>query len=95
MAPGPVVAPQMTFGFGLNDPAAKGRLEGRKNFGSSIVVAVVSAGVEAEFGVSPSSLGFSTLMVTARAGADSLMLTDDVLLMVKLKENVCFKKMSI
>ena len=33
VAPGPVVAPQMTLGFGLNDPAVKGRLEGLKNFG--------------------------------------------------------------
>ena len=94
VAPGPVVAPQMTLGFGLNDPAVKGRLEGLKNFGSSMVAAVVSAGGEAEVGVSPSSLGFSTLMVTAGAEVDSL-LTDDVLLMVKLKENECFKEMSI
>ena len=83
----------MTLGFGLNDPAVKGRLEGLKNFGSSMVVTAVSAEEEAEVGVSPSSLGFSTLMVTAGAGVDSL-LTDDVLLMVKLKENECFKEMS-
>ena len=44
--------------------------------------------------MSPSSLGFSTLMVTAGAEVDSL-LTDDVLLMVKLKENECFKETSI
>lgn len=83
VAPGPVVAPQMTLGLGLKDPGVRGRLEGRKNLGSSLVTGVAME-VEATGTVS-SSAGFSSLMVTAGGEADSADPPDEeVLLMVRL-----------
>ena len=86
VAPGPEVAPQITLGLGLKDPGVRGRLEGRKNFGSSLVATGV-AGTPAEVEATTcafSSLGFSTLMVTV--GGDVESPDEEFFLMVKLEK---------